>query len=341
MPTLQDVAKRAGVSTATVSKVLSNKPYFTEATRDKVMRAVTELGYVPHLAARALSSGKTHIIAVVFPSLYETIMTDPLVLRILEGIEAECGQRGYNMLLSTPRVMDRESDANYQQLISSNYLDGIIALDHIPFASVIGAAKKRGLPAVAIGYRDTPYSVQSDDFSGGMQLMQHVAGKGHRQIGIIAVPNDEHLPVQHRIAGLQAGAEQFGIVFDDLPRMDGDFSTHSGSRAASELLVRNPQLTALICLNDRMAMGAIHYARQVGRSIPDDLTIVGYDDIPLAAAFSPGLTTIDQQAPQLGQAAARMLMEVLAGKKPEPVKLPTYLVVRQSSAALKLLPERG
>ncbi|MBN8618508.1 MAG: LacI family DNA-binding transcriptional regulator, partial [Anaerolineae bacterium] len=104
MPTLQDVAQKAGVSTATVSKVLSNTPYVSETTRLKVMEAVNELGYTPNLAARGLSSGKTHIIAVVFPYMYEAFFTDPLVLLILQGIEGECTQRGYNILLSTPRL---------------------------------------------------------------------------------------------------------------------------------------------------------------------------------------------------------------------------------------------
>lgn len=335
MPTLDDVAKRAGVSTATVSKVLSNKPYFTEATRLKVMLAVDELGYVPHLAARALSSGKTGIIAVVFPYVYDTILTDPLVLRILEGVEAESSQRGYNILLSTPRVSTQGVDAHYQQLLQSGYIDGIIAMDNVPFSSVIQPARQQGIPAVAVGHFNSNLRVGSDDRGGTFQLMKHVTGLGHRNIGIIGVPEKLHYSIQHRIEGLCDGAEKAGLDYAVFPRADGDFSTSSGSRCAAQLLHEHPDLTALVCLNDRMAMGAIQYAHELGRAVPQDLTVVGYDDIPMAAAFSPPLTTIDQQAPKLGRAAAVMLFDVLNGRLPTPITLPTQLIVRQSSGPVR------
>jgi LacI family repressor for deo operon, udp, cdd, tsx, nupC, and nupG len=178
MATLEDVAKKAGVSTATVSKVLSNTPYFTEATRIKVMQAVDEIGYMPHLAARALSSGKTNIIAVVFPYVFDTIFTDPLVLRMLEGIEAECTPRGYNILLSTPRLSEHGPDQHYQQLLQSRYIEGIIALDNVPITSVIAPAEALNIPAVAIGNYATQKRVQSDDFSGFIQLFDHIVSLG-------------------------------------------------------------------------------------------------------------------------------------------------------------------
>jgi DNA-binding LacI/PurR family transcriptional regulator len=334
MPTLLDVARRAGVSTATVSKVLANKPYFTAATRDKVMQAVDELGYVPHLPARALSSGKTHIVAVVFPYLYDTIFTDPLVLRILEGIEAECSLRGYNILLSTPKLTANGPDLNYMQLMQSGYIEGLIAMDNIPSSSVIAPAQKRNLPSVAIGYYETEFSVQSDDFNGAHQLIDHVIHLGHRRIGFIVVAPERHYSIQYRMDGLRAGMRKAGLDFDAAPVAFGDFSTQSGFTAAQSLLQNIPDLTALVCINDRMAMGAIQCARQIGRDVPSDLTVVGYDDIPMAAAFSPALTTVDQQAPALGRAAAQMLFAVLDGKKPGSMRLPTYLVVRQSSASI-------
>lgn len=332
MPTLEDVARRAGVSTATVSKVLSNTPYFTPATREKVMQAVRELGYVPNLAARALAAGKTRIVAVVFPYVYDAIFTDPLIMLILQGIEAESTQHGYNLLLSTPRLSPHARDESYVQLIQSGYVDGIIAIDNHPSISAVEPAQKRGIPAVAIGYHPSQYYVRSADQSGGFQLMQHVLDLGHRQIGIISVPEEMHLSIHHRVIGLRKAAELSGLDFDAIPEMDGDFSTPSGAACAAQLLTDYPDLTALVCLNDRMALGAIQQAREMGRRVPHDLTVVGYDDIPSAAVFSPALTTIDQQAPELGRVAARMLFDVLAGNEPTPVEVPTQLVIRQSSA---------
>lgn len=334
MPTLQDVARRAGVSTATVSKVLSNTPYFTEETRRKVMHAVQELGYVPHLAARALAAGKTHIIAVVFPYVYESIFSDPLTLRILGGIESAIRERGYNMLLSTPRLSATAPDEHYLQLIRSGYLDGLIAIDNVPGVSAVAAAQTKGLPAVVLGYgaQNGGAWVRSDDYSGGQQLMQHVISLGHRAIGLITVPENINMALEHRLEGLRTVAEAHGIDFDQLPRADGDFSTESGAASVFRVLSESPEITALICLNDRMAMGAIQQARLMGRRVPEDLTVTGYDDIPAAASFDPPLTTIDQRAPESGQAAARMLLDILEGATPDNVVMPVQFVQRATTA---------
>lgn len=332
MPTLQDVAEKAGVSTATVSKVLSNTPYFTEETRRKVMHAVEELGYVPNLPARALSGGKTHVIAVVFPYIYEAIFTDPLVMRILEGIETECTQRGYNILLSTPLLSADGPDEHYLNLIRSGYLEGVLTIDNVPLASAYEPARKRGIPGVVLGYHNAEFFVRSDDTSGGIQMMNHILELGHQKIGIIGVPEVLHFSIYYRLQGMRHAAERVGLEIEALPKANGDFSVSSGESCAAQLLNQRPDLTALICLNDRMAMGAIRQAHTMGRHVPDDLTIVGYDDISMAGSFTPPLTTIDQQAPEMGRAGARMLFEVLDNQKPAPIHVPTRLVIRQSSA---------
>ncbi len=332
MPTLEDVARRAGVSTATVSKVLSNTPYFTEETRLKVMRAVEELGYVPNLAARALSSGKTHIIAVVFPYVYEAIFTDPNVMHTLEGIEAECTQRGYNILLSTPKLTNHQPNIHYQQLIMSGYLDGVIAIDSYPGAYTLAQVRKKDIPAVVIGYAENEFVVRHDDEIGGQLMMEHIIGLGHTRIGIIDVPEEVNYGASGRLVGMRAIAHDAGLDFASFPIVSGDWSIESGTAGAARLLADYPDLTALLCLNDRMAMGAIQQAHAMGRRVPDDLTVVGYDNIPTSEVFSPPLTTVNQRAPEQGQEAARMLFEVLGGQRPDPVVLPPQLVVRQSSA---------
>jgi LacI family transcriptional regulator len=334
VPTLEDVAKRAGVSTATVSKVLSNTPYFTEETRAKVMRAVDELGYVPNLAARALSSGKTHIIAVVFPYVYEAIFTDPNIMNTLEGIEAECTQRGYNILLSTPKLSANGPDMHYQQLILSGYLDGVIAIDSYPLASLVEVVQQKGIPAVIIGYKPCDYYVRHDEQAGGQMILRHLVELGHTRIGIIDVPLDVNLGVKHRVEGVRIAAEEAGLDYDAFPAVHGDWSTRSGMECAARLLEDHPELSALLCLNDRMAMGAIQQARSMGRNVPDDLSVTGYDNIPTAAVFAPPLTTIDQRSPEQGRLAAHMLFEVLRGEFPDPILLPPHLVVRQSSGAI-------
>ncbi len=332
MPTLEDVARRAGVSTATVSKVLSNTPYFSERTRAKVLQAVKEIGYVPNLAARALSSGKTQIIAFVFPYVYDALFADPFVLLILEGIESECHQRGYNLLLSTPRIVSGQPDEHYLQLVQSGYIDGFIALDSVPSASVVEPVFAHGIPSVTIGYHPNTFFVRADDCAGGFQAMDHVLKLGHRRIGVISVNESLHFSISQRLAGLRAAAEAYGLDFDTLPMAEGDFSTASGAACAAELLSRHPDLTALVCLNDRMAIGALQQLHVRAIRVPDQMTVIGYDDIPTAAIIVPPLTTVNQQAFRQGQEAARMLLDILNGRSPQPITLPVELVVRGSSA---------
>lgn len=336
MPTLQDVAKKAGVSTATVSKVLSNTPYFTEETREKVMKAVDDLGYVPNLAGRALSSGKTNIIGIVFPYIYDAIFKDPLVMQIIEGIESVTQGNNYNLLLSTPRISADGPDIAFQQLIRSRYVDGIIAIDSIPLFSVAQFAMHHNIPTVVIG--NTPeatYFVRSDDIAGGEALASHVVDLGHRDIGVISVPDNMNYAVNDRMQGVIQSFQQHGIQFDDTRFEESDFSTSGGANAVKNLLVRHQTITAIICLNDRMAIGAIRQLRKDGYRVPDDITVVGYDNIAISAVINPSLTTIDQHAMKMGQEAAEMLFKILNGQAVESKLLPIELIVRSSSRQQK------
>lgn len=333
MPTLQDVAQRAGVSTATVSKVLSNTPYFTDETREKVMKAVRELGYIPNLAARALSSGRTHIITVVFPYIYDTIFKDPLVMNIIEGIEAVCSDAGYNLLLSAPRLTAEEPDENYHKLVRSGYIDGLIAIDNVPSVSVAATARQHQIPTVVIGHHKAEFFVRSDERSGGEQIMRHVLELGHRRIGVITVPQDMNLAINERVAGLRSVMEQHNLDFNALPLTYGNFSATSGAAAAAELIANHPDLTTLLCINDRMALGAIQKLRELGKRIPEDVSVIGYDNIAIARLASPTLTTVDQKPVQLGTHAARMMMDMLNGISPESAVLPVELIIRESTAA--------
>lgn len=335
MPTLQDVARCAGVSAATVSKVLSNTPYFTEETRNKVLTAAQELDYLPNLAARALSSGKSHIITVVFPYVYDAIFEDPLVMSILEGIESECNAHGYNLLLSTPRLNENGPDDHYHQLMSSGYVDGVITIDNVPIASVAQVAVRRKIPVVVAGYHPAEYWVRTDDQQGGRLLMEHILGLGHRDIGLIRVLPEINFAVDQRVGGLRIAAHTAGLDFDTIPKATGNYSSESGAKATRELLTRYPHITAILCMNDRMAMGAVRQAHKMGRRVPDNLSIAGYDDIPSAEIFSPPLTTINQQASILGRTAAQMLFDILNGKQPTPITLPVRLIHRSSTAVLR------
>jgi DNA-binding LacI/PurR family transcriptional regulator len=332
MPTLQDVADLAGVSTATVSKVLSNTPYVSEATRRKVLEAVREIGYQPNLAARALSSGRTHIIAVAFPYIFDAIFKDPLVMHILEGVESVCTDRQYNLLLSTPHLGDDGVDAHYQQLLQSGYIEGVITIDNVRKASLAAAAAAWQIPAVVIGYHEAEYHVRSDDRAGGEMLMQAVLSARHTGIGLISVPSGMNIAIDERMTGLKQAADSSEMDFDTLPCTESDFSVQGGADSARHLLENHPDLSALICLNDRMAIGAIRELRQMGYRVPQDISVVGYDNISLAGASTPPLTTIDQQAVLQGRKAAELLFDVLNDNSPSSVVLTPQLIERGSLA---------
>lgn len=350
MATLREVAKLAEVSTATVSKVLSNTPYVSEETRARVIQAVRALRYEPNLAARALSKGRTYNIGVIFPFNYDHLFADPHVLAILEGIEAICTGQGYNILLSTPRPPVGESEA-YRRLVRSGYLDGAVALETLPGTPVSDLLNEFGYPWVAIGAHskpDFPNSVQPDDFGGARALAAHIIGLGHRNIGIINVEPGTLAAAEHRIAGYRAAFEEAGLRFEGVPNVFGNFSVESGYEVVGELLAHSPRPTAILCLNDRMAMGAIRRAWAEGLRVPDDVSIAGFDDIASAAVFTPPLTTVRQPAHEMGARAAEMLFELISerirrrrskNKTSEHhhefprVVLPTELIVRASTSA--------
>lgn len=332
MPTLQDVAKRAGVSTATVSKVLSNTPYFSDATRIKVLEAVKELGYRPNLAARALSSGKTNIIAVVFPHIYDTIFKDPLVMSILEGIETVCTEQNYNILLSTPRLDQGKPDEHFRQLIESGYIEGLIAIDNVEQVSFAAEAAQLNIPTVVLGYHSGDYSVHSDDFAGGQMMMSHVLDYGHRKIGMIGVERANNIAISRRFDGMQAELEKIGLS-NEVPIIISDFSTGGGADAAEQLMKNYPDITAIVCLNDRMAIGVLAQLQAIGKRVPDDISVIGYDNISLAAVSQPPLTTIDQKATDLGRVSAELLFKRLNGESPSNVVLPPQFIKRESLAA--------
>jgi DNA-binding LacI/PurR family transcriptional regulator len=332
MPTLQDVARLAGCSTATVSKVLSNTPYFSEDTREKVMGAVKELGYRPNLAGRALSRGKTHIVGVVFPYIYDIIFKDPLVLAIIEGIEDTLTRHGYNLLLSTPRIDLDGGDELFMQLLRSGYMDGMIAIDSVPHSNLSNLAAEYKLPLVVLGYQNANYEVHSDDYLGGRMMIQHLLELGHRHIGFISIDQSKNTAVNERMRGIRAVLSELGLSLEAMPVVDGDYSTRSGAKAAQHLMENHPRLTALACLNDRMAIGAMQQLQQSGVRIPQDISVMGYDNLAISEMTNPALTTVSQHAGQLGSESAKLLLDLLKNNEPSIAVIEPTLRVRASCA---------
>lgn len=336
MVTIKDVAKQAGVSVSTASRILSNSTTekYSEATQSRVLRASLELGYRANFAARALVSGETRIIASVFPRIYDTPFTALASLQILSGIEAFCSENGYHTLLSSPRILDNGIvDPNFLNMLASGYPDGIIIDSHFQIDTLMEIVEQFGIPTIALGYSSHPHRLQSDNFLGGELIMQHIVELGHRKIGIIALPDGVSPAADQRLMGMRIITDAVGLNFESIPRVNGNFSSDSGAAAAANLIAAYPDLTAILAVNDRMAMGAILQLQTMGYAIPERISVTGYDDLPRAGEFNPAITTINQQLASWGELSMQMLLDLMANKNPEPRVVEPRLIVRRSTAA--------
>ena len=331
MPTIYEVAKRARVSTATVSRVLSRPDVVAEKTRRRVMNAVERLGYEPNSTAKNLRTLRTGKLIVSVPDI-----SNPFFSLILQGIEAAAQREGYSVLVGDTQH-DEKREEGYAMMLRRKEADGLIFLGHrLPHecATMIRAMKPRCAPIVN-GCEFSPTlgipSVHIDNATAASDAMDHLYRLGHRRVGIVTGPLVSPLS-RDRLRGATSRAKKAGAERDFIV-MNGDFSIESGAVAAERLLGRKEAPTAIFCFNDEMAIGVIDTARRRKLRIPDDLSVVGFDDIRFARYTDPPLTTVAQPMRQIGEGTVRLLLEILQGRgSPESVTLPHMLVVRSSTA---------
>jgi DNA-binding LacI/PurR family transcriptional regulator len=337
MTTIDEIARLARVSPATVSKVLNNRPYVSQATRERIERVIAETGFVPSQRARWLGQRRSFILGLLIPYTSDQLFADPHLLEIMRGIEAEAIVHEYNLLLSTA-MAPPEATSAFSRLLRGDVIDGAIVVETIhvqPFAETLG---RQPHPWVVIGYprHSAVAAVHADDYGGALAAMGHLLDLGHRRIGVISSGPGAYA-LEERMRGVAAALADAGLELDGALLAAGDLTIDSGERGAHELLGRPEPPTAIFALNDRMALGALRAARERGLSVPDDLSVVGFDDIFLSALLTPALTTIRQPGYQLGVAASAALFRLLNGApEVESTVLPTELVVRGTSA-----PPRG
>ncbi len=334
--TIKDVAARAGVSYQTVSRVINNQSGVTEMTRSKVEQAIEALDYRPNLAARALPRRRSHIIGLIVPYEADYLFRDPHLLAQISGIDAEANAQGYNLLLSTAGGADTGLEA-YERFIRNQVADGALVIETPALREGNQLLTQHKYPYVCLGYNlgnPSAYFVHIDDKTGAITATRHLLEKGHRRIGVINGPFfNEVAWLKERLDGYRQALAEANIPFDPTLVVSGDYSRHSGQQATEQLLALSPPPTAIFAFNDRMAMGAIWAIRAAGLRIPHEMAVVGFDDIPTAADFTPSLTTVKQPGKKLGQVATQILFKLIAG---EPVEqretiLPAELIVRQSS----------
>ncbi len=336
MTSIDQVAERARVSVATVVRVLSNVPSVSSRTRMRVLAAVDALGFEPGLSLRDPARPRTHLIGLVFPYSPVFVFSDPNLLVFMRGAEQLLAGNGYSLTLFPARNGDGPA-SGLQRLLETQYVEGAIIVGTSEIEAASNRLRYRSLPSVILGYHSpwgSENTVHANNRHGAKFATRHLLSLGHTRIGIIdaAVPL---IDLEERLSGYKQALAEARLTFRPDLVTFGDLTEPSGAAATAQLLALSPPPTAVFALNDRMAMGAIHQIKAAGLRVPEDIAVVGFDDIPLAAMFDPPLTTVRQPAQEMGATAGRMIIGLVEGKIerfPE-VALPALLVVRDSCGA--------
>lgn len=339
--TLEEIARLAGVSRSTVSRVINDHPSVSPEVRERVQCVIREQDFHPNTAARTLVSRRSQIIGLIIPQAINAVFSDPYFPILIRGIAAACDERAYNLMLSLPTSQMAEA---YPRLIRSGHLDGVIVASAFVDDSFVSRLHTDGFPFVLIGRQPQQpevTTVDADNVRGAMMAVQHLARLGYSRIASITGPLNMVAGVDRR-DGFLAGLRSTGLARHEGYLVQGNFSEQSGFNAMQQLLALDesgrPQ--AVFVASDMMAIGALKAIRAAGLQVPDDIALVGFDDIPLATAVEPPLTTVRQPIEQLGFTAASVLLDMLTNSDgtaaPQRIVLPTELIIRDSCGHSRL-----
>ena len=330
-PTSADVASRAGVSRTTVSLVLNDRTdSIPESTRQRVFDAAQALGYHPDHSARGLAGGRTHTLALILRQTAEQVAGDALLAETLRGYAAAARSAGFRVL-----VEPLSGDMTSGELVSSGRSDCAVFAGPLFDDPELGDLVAEGVPIVVQGHQPglgAP-SVDIDNVECARLAVEHLIELGHRRIACITNAPLAYTAAADRLAGYREAIADAGLLLDAELVAEGAFDAPSGHRAMAEILARTPDVDAVFVASDVVALGAISALREAGRRVPDDVSVIGFDDIPLAPFFDPPLTSVRLPAHELGLAAGRALLDRIAGRDvPDRTLLASELIVRASTA---------
>lgn len=334
--TIKDVAARAGVSYQTVSRVINNQPNVTEKTRQRVQQSIEALGFRPNLAARSLPRRQSQIIGLIVPYEADYLFRDPNLIAQINGIAAEANTHDYNLLLSSAVGLDTGLEA-FERFLRNQVADGALVIETAAAQQGTDLLIQHGYPYVMVGHLPDGvegYCVHFNNRAGAREATHHLLAKNHRRIGVInGPPIGAVVAMQERLRGYQEALAEAALPFNPELITYGDYTRLSGQLATKKLLALPNPPTAIFAFNDRMAMGAVWALHGANLRVPDDVAVVGFDDIPTAADFNLPLTTVRQPSKEIGQIATRMLFELIdkGAVDHKEVILPAELIIRQSS----------
>lgn len=333
---IKEVAKIAGVSIATVSRCINNPLQLREPTRIKVQQAILKTGYSPNTLARNFRRGRTNIIMVVMPSVGDPFFTD-----VMQGIHSVMAEHDYSIIISETNFNTMTAEEVGAMMVSRQ-ADGFILLASIfPFGNeALTRAGKRSQPVVigcetiSASLANIP-SVHIDNEAAAQEATNFLISKGHKKIAFISGQSTSLL-TRDRESGYRAAMHKARLGIEEGWVVEGNLSIEGAGRACSELLNHPDQPTAIFCATDEMAFGCMHEIKNQGLAIPEDISVMGFDDIRYAGVMEPALTTIAQPARKIGERVAiRLLKAIETGDQPnnQPVILPHQLIIRKSVAA--------
>jgi len=333
--TSHDVAARAGVSRTTVSYVLNNveTANISDQTRLRVLDAADALGYVPNAAAQMLAGHRSHIIGLVFPRTHPHLATHLFLLQVLEGLMAVVQQQGMRLLIDS---VESTVESAYLDLARTKRIDGLILIDVLGHDPALQRLALDDFPIVTLGQSHPRLcSVDVDNQTGARLAVEHLLAQGHQRIGCITnFPTTAHDP-NLRMLGYQAALRNADRPLDPSLLVEGLYQPESGFTAMQQLLDQPQPPTAVFVASDVMAMGALTAIYARGLTVPKDIAVVGFDDVPLARYTNPPLTTVRMPTVEMGQRAGELLFEQILGHTVEPqTLLATELIVRASSLGL-------
>ncbi len=334
--TLKDIAEQAGVSVTAVSRALSGYPDISEETRSRILRIACELNYQPNIAARTLVTQKSGVMGLfVLGREKGEGFSHPFSGQVINGFLDELTEEGYDMMVFKANRPPDSTNSSYLDLCRRRMVEGAFLMGLRTDDPWLADLTTSTIPIVTIDMPlagDMTFSVGCDNLSAVHSAIRHLADLGHRRIGIVNGYKQASVSLE-RLQGYRNALDDLEIPFDPSLVAEADFTAKGGKKAFLSMIDRSPDMTAVFAASDLMAMGVLEGARERGLTVPDDLSVVGFDNIDMAAMSSPPLTTLDQPRYELGQTAADMLISACNGETPPSrVLLKANLIVRSSTA---------
>lgn len=332
-PTLEAVARHAGVSRGTVSRVINDSPRVSPQARSAVLSAIDALGYVPNQAARTLVTRRTGTVALIVSESQDRVFADPYFASILRCISTALADTDLQLLLSMAQSPAERT--RLRRYLSGQHVDGAILLSLHVDDPLPDELQRTGLPLVLGGRpvnTEHVWYVDADNQDGARQATDHLLATGRRRVATITGPADMPVGID-RLAGYRDGLTSAGLAYDDTLVAAGDFSEESGACALRALVDRHPDIDAVFAASDTMALGAMRQLQQYGRRVPDDVAVIGFDDSDVARHTSPPLTTVHQPLNEMGTQLVESLLDLISGaqRTSSGIILPTHLITRDSA----------